>query len=142
MGMIQHSMTPGGRPLKRLNLIGGALFAVLLPCHLTIWKSSIFLAQRASTLTLTTPPGSSHGLLHLGQSESFLPILVSLDFIEAGLHLFSCEIPNLSILSPCVRTHPQEVYRLNHIACFSENTSGTEANAKEIEDRGSGQVNA
>ena len=63
MGMvkkeIQHSMTPGGRPLKKFILIGGALFAALLPCHLTIWKTSIFLAQRVFTLTLTTPPGSS-----------------------------------------------------------------------------------
>ena len=56
---IQHSMTLGGRPLKKPILIGGALYAALLPCHLVIWNTSIFLALTVSTLTLTTPPGSS-----------------------------------------------------------------------------------
>ena len=55
--LIQHSMTPGHRPWKKLILTGGALSAAWWPCSPFTWNNSIFLGLNLFILTLITPPG-------------------------------------------------------------------------------------
>ena len=55
--LIQHSMTPGHRPWKKLILTGGALSAAWWPCPPFTLNNSISLALILCILTWTTPHG-------------------------------------------------------------------------------------
>ena len=55
--LIQHSMTPGHRPWKKLILTEGALSAAWWPCPPFTWNNSISLGLNLFILTLITPLG-------------------------------------------------------------------------------------